>query len=217
MKWKGKTGMKTIFYPLSKDRFNFIETHYPKYLAYLATIFSDLAADNVQILTILPGNIRELQNLSNIINLPALPYDDFLSLINASDLYLTDSFISCIVEAIQLETPALLLINSKTTSLPGNSFFTGQVFPFWVWPYGMDSVCMELERLFELEQCYIKNEMLNKTEVLSSIRELLFSKERKNELISKCRKWKSKRKENLATPTTVLNKILKNHPFKNHG
>jgi hypothetical protein len=210
LKWKGKAGKKTIFYPLSKDRFYFIQAHYPKYFTYLATIFNDLVADNVQILTILPENIHEFQELSNVIILPAIPYDDFLSLINASDLYLTDSFISCIVEAIQLETPSLLLMNSeKNSSQFENPFFTGNIFPFWVWPYGMYSVCMQFESLFEIEQCYTKVEILNRTEVLYSIRNLLYSVDRRNDLISSCSKWKIKRKENLPSPSLVVESIFK--------
>jgi hypothetical protein len=209
LKWKGKTGMKSIFYPLSKDRFNFIKEHYPKYFAYLASIFSDLAEDNVQIFTILPESIPEFRDLDNVIVLPAIAYDDFLSLINASDLYLTDSYISCIVEAIQLETPSLLLMSSvKNISSSETPFFAGKVFPFWVWPYGMYNVCIEFERLFGLVDCYKKAEILNRAEVLHSIRELLFSEDKKKELINNCQKWKIERKKSLPAPSFVVENMF---------
>lgn len=212
LKWNGKSGAKTIFYPLSKDRFNSIEILYPDYFKYLATIFNDLAADNVQIITILPKKIKDWQNLSNVTILPAISYHDFLSLISSSDLYLTDSYISCIVDAIQLETPALLLINSEEAGpLAENSFLRGKIFPFWVWPYGMRRVCVELERLFDLKECYAKAEILDRGEVLHSIRDLLFNKQRQNELTGNCRKWKDKRKESLPTPKYVFENIMERH------
>lgn len=212
LKWKGKAGVKTIFYPLSKDRFNSIEVLYPDYFKYLATIFYNLAADNVQIITIIPRKIPEWQSLSNVIILPAISYHDFLSLVNASDLYLTDSYISCIVESIKLETPALLLMNSKEThSASDDSFLKGKVFPFWVWPYGMQRVCMQLESLFELKECYAKAEILNRNEVLQSIRNLLFNKQQQLDIISSCRKWKNKRKDTLPSPKAIVENILEHH------
>ncbi|KAA5533702.1 hypothetical protein F0919_14310 [Taibaiella lutea] len=212
LKWKSKPGAKTIFYPLSKDRFNSIEVLYPDYFKYLATIFNELAADNVQIVTILPRKIQEWQSLSNVTILPAMSYSEFLSMISYSDLYLTDSYISCIVDAIQLETPALLLMNSEET-LPSSeiSFLKGKVFPFWVWPYGMRRVCMQLERLFELKECYEKVEILNRNAVLHSIRDLLFNEQKQSELIGSCSKWKNKRKEMLPAPKSVIKNIMDNH------
>lgn len=211
-KWEGKTDMKTIFYPLSKDRFYFIQQHYPNYFGYLGEIFSELAADRIQVLTILPEKIPEFEALENVIILPPIPYEDFLSLINASDLYLTDSFISCIVESIQLETPAMLLMNSgKNNALLSGSFFKGGAFPFWVWPYGMYQVCIAFEELFELGHCYGKAEILDKAEVLSSIRKMLFSEQKRAEVIDNCRQWKSERKKNLPTPAMVLDDVFSQH------
>lgn len=211
-KWKGRAGMKTIFYPLSKDRFNSIAMLYPDYFKYLATIFNDLAADNVQIITILAGEVEEWQSLNNVIILPTVSYHDFLSLVSSSDLYLTDSYISCVVDAIQLETPALLLMNSEETSSSPESFFLrGKVFPFWVWPYGMRNVCMALERLFGVKECYAKAEILDRNEILYSIRELLFNNEKQNQLIDSCREWKNKRKANLPAPKYVIKNVMERH------
>lgn len=209
-KWNGKVAAKTIFYPLSRDRFNSITQLYPDYFKYLAKIFADLAADDVQIFTILPRKIKEWQGLNNVTILPAVSYHDFLSLISSSDLYLTDSYISCIVDAIQLETPALLLMNSQETHSE-RSFFRDEIFPFWVWPYGMEQVCRQLETVFELKGCYSKAEILDRGDVLRSIRDLLFNKQRRDELQENCRNWKDKRKQALPRPKAIIEKIFEIH------
>jgi hypothetical protein len=207
--WNGDPGKKTIFFPMSKDRFYFIRENYPAYFAYLAEIFTGLPPGRVQVFTILPEEVPEFKSLPHVISLSLLPYNDFLSLVSAADLYLTDSFISCIVTAFHLETPALLLINSeKSKPLSEHSFLENKFFPFWVFPYGMDKICAGLEKLFEAEGCYSKVEVLDKEEVLRSINDLLSPGGPGEQQVSACRQWKKKRRDKLPGPHEIINRVL---------
>lgn len=207
--WRGDPGKKTIFFPMSKDRFYFIRQHYPAYFSYLAGVFGALQPDEVQVFTIFPEKVAELERLPHVISLSLLPYDHFLRLVSAADLYLTDSFISCIVTAFHLETPALVLVNSEESrSLPDHLFLENGFFPFWVFPYGMDKICAGLEKLFEAEGCYGKAEILNKEEVIQSVRELLAPDGPAVQQIKACREWKKKRRDNLPGPHEIISRIL---------
>lgn len=208
-KWKGDPDKKTIFFPMSKDRFYFIKEHYPGYFAHLAEIFSAFSSGEVQVFTLFPEQVAEFAALRQVIPLSLVPYADFLSLVNAAELYLTESFISCMVTAFHLETPALVLINSeKSRPLAVDSFLGGHFFPSRVFPYGMDQVCLRLEQLFEAAACYAKAEMLDNEEVVSTIRELLQAGGPAVQQIAACREWKRRRKEQLPAPHTLINNVL---------
>lgn len=208
-KWNGNPDKRSIFFPMSKDRYNFIRNNYPRYYSYLSGIFAALDHQQVQIFTVFPENVPEFEQLSNIIQLPLVPYNDFLSLISASDLYLTDSFVSCIVTAFNLEVPALVLINSAEHEKPAvRTFLEDDFFPFWVFPYGMAAICQQLESLFELEHCYAKAEIFNKQQVITSINQLLLPQGAAGEIVKACREWKRKRRDSLATPLQIINGIL---------
>lgn len=207
--WNGEPGKKTIFFPMSRDRFYFIRRHYPAYFSYLAEIFTELQRDEVQVFTIFPETVPEFERLPHVISLSLLPYHHFLSLVSAADLYLTDSFVSCIVTAFHLETPALVLINSeKSRSLPDHHFLENKFFPFWVFPYGMEKICAALEKLFEAEDCYGKAEILNKEEVIRSVRDLLEPYGPAAQQIEACREWKNKRRNSLPGPREIMDRIL---------
>jgi hypothetical protein len=211
-KWKGDPGKKTILFPMSRDRFYFIQQHYPGYFSYLAEIFAELAQEKVQIFTIFPEEIAEFGSLPHVIPLSLLPYEDFLSLVSAADLYLTDSFVSCIVTAFHLGTPALILINSeKSEAMAPGSFLENKFFPYWIFPYGMDKICARLEAHFEAEDCYSKAEILDKKEVLDTIRSLLEPAGPGAQQVLACREWKRKRREQLPGPREAINEILKTH------
>lgn len=208
-KWGGKPGKKSVFFPMSRDRYNFIRRHYPRYYEYLREIFAALDPAEVQVFTVFPERVVEFEQLENIIQLPLLPYDDFLGLISASDLYLTDSFISCIVTAFNLEVPALVLVNSTKTEKPaGRTFLENDFFPFSVFPYGMEEICTKLEKLFELENCYVKSEIFDQRAIVASINELLRPNGRGAMVVAACREWKQRRRESLATPLQIINNIL---------
>lgn len=208
-KWNGDPGRKTIFFPMSRDRFYFIRQNYPGYFAYLAELFTGLRQDQVQVFTIFPEEPPEFSTVPEVISLPLIPYTDFLSLVSAADLYLTDSFISCMVTAFHLETPALVLINSeKSLPLSKHSFLDDRFFPFWVFPYGMDKICAGLEQLFEAEDCYGKAELLNKEEVIRSIRDLLQADGTAARQTRACREWKNKRRQRLPGPHEIISSIL---------
>lgn len=208
-KWNGDPGRKTIFFPMSKDRFYFIREHYPGYFSYLAELFAALPPNEVQVFTIFPEEVPAFHSLPHVIPLSLLPYHDFLSLVSAADLYLTDSFISCIVTAFHLETPALVLINSEESEpLAAGSFLANKFFPFWVFPYGMDKTCARLEKLFEAEDCYGKVEMLDKEAVISATNRLLQPGGVAQQQVEACRKWKQKRREQLPGPHAIMEHIL---------
>lgn len=207
-RWAGAPDKRSIFFPISTDRFRFIQEHYPDYYHHVARLIGGLPEKDVQCFVVAPEKTHALASLPNVIQLPHLKFNDFLSLINASDVYLTDSFISCIVDAFQLETPSLLLANSEASrSLRDGTFLNSHFFPYRVFPYGMVEVCEQLESLFGVGKCYWKAEVLDIKECLAKLNALLFEPSARASLVDACQEWKAER-DALSSPRSIMDEIL---------
>ena len=214
-KWIPQPKKHSLMFPISRDRFNFIRNHYPNYYQHLANIFSKLPEDEVQVLVIHPENVPEFEGLSQVCQLGLVPFRDFLDLIYACDLYLTDSFVSCMVNAYHIGTPSLLLTNSpESESMEKGTFLQDGFFPYRVFPYGMYEVCQELEELHEVKENYLKAEILDVENTLASILELVRETLLRKQLIRACKEWKEARYD-LPSPRKVLEKILTQTPSPN--
>lgn len=205
-KYGGQANRKTVVFPISKDRYLFIKEHYPEYYDHLASLFRQLSADQVQFFTVLPEKVTAFESCDHVVQLPFIPFQDFLDLVQSSDLYLTDSFVSCIVTAFQLETPAMLLTNSQT-QVTAPCFLGEAPFPYRVFPYGMADVCEELEALYEIENCYAKYEVLDTGSFRSQVLSLIEPGPERTRLEQECRQWKEARK-GLSSPSDILDEVL---------
>ena len=199
---------KTIFFPVSKNRFEYIREHYPGYYPHLAGLFSRRPWDAAQLLVLSPEPIAELAGLDHVIHVPPVRYEEFLALVGAADLYLTDSLISCIVDAFHLAKPALLLTNSERSSgRQRGSFLEDRFFPYRVFPYGMTEICAALESRFEIAGCFEAAEVLDPDEVGAKLEALLHDDGTRGRTERRCRRWRRDRMS-LPTPREIVENVL---------
>ncbi|MDX1406682.1 MAG: DUF6365 family protein [Saprospiraceae bacterium] len=209
-KWGGDPRHPTIFFPVSLNRWQFIKQHYPLYYEHLSGIFEELGED-LQIFILSPNEVIEFTHLRRVIQLPLLDYQDFHDLVAAADLYLTDSYISCIFNAFILGTPAVLLCNSEASrSLAEGSFLEDEFFPFRVFPYGLNDACDQLEAVWGTEGCYGQIEILDVDAVVAGIRDVLSEGQLYQSMIENIRQWQ-KDHQHLPNPGMALEAILKQH------
>ncbi len=203
----GDPGKKTVIFPISKNRFDFITKFYGDYYPHLGRILAHSAPDRVQFIIVSPEPVPGLTETGNVIHVPFLPFDDFLALIHASDAYLADSMISCINHAIRMATPALLLANTRTGEATRGSFLEHGAFAYKVFPYGLYEACDILEHRFEISDCYLQAEALDVTAAAEALDSLLYSGALRSELIQQCHHWRANR-EALPTPRQTIDDIL---------
>ncbi|MFT5823033.1 MAG: hypothetical protein ACI8ZM_004292 [Crocinitomix sp.] len=204
-KYGGDPAKKSIIFPISTDRYTFIKNHYPDYYNYLASLFDELE-NNVQLFSLLPEKVEAFEANRNIIQLSHIPFSDFQDLVQSAAIYLTDSYVSCIVTSFQLETPALLLSNSNT-QVENHSFLGDKPFKYKVFPYGMFEVCNELESLFEVKDCFAKCEILDREGFKKYTSLLLEESDHRQQLKKASKKWKEERKA-LPSPREILSEVL---------
>jgi hypothetical protein len=204
-KYGGDPSKKSIIFPISTDRYTFIKNHYPDYYSYLASLFDELG-DDVQLFSVLPEKVLAFEPNKNIIQLLHVPFSDFQDLVQSSAIYLTDSYVSCIVTSFHLETPALLLFNSNS-QVELNSFLGPQPFKYKVFPYGMFDICNELETLFEVKDCFAKCEIFDRKGFIKYTTQLLTESDERQRLKEASKKWKEERKA-LKSPQEILSEIL---------
>jgi Family of unknown function (DUF6365) len=212
-RWGGDPAKKTVVFPVSKNRFDYIREHYPGYYPHLATLFARRPWDRTQLFVLSPSPIEEFAALVHVVHVPPVPYEEFLALVGAADLYLTDSLISCIVDAFHLATPALLLANSeKGQGLQRGSFLDGRFFPYRVFPYGMSEICETLERRFEIAGCFEVAEVLNAAEIGGKLETLLYDADTRERTAARCRRWRRDRQA-LPAPREIVESLLAAPPL----
>lgn len=199
---------KTVVFPVSLNRLNSILAAYPRYYMHLARLFGMGDLRDVQFLVIRPRPIPGLGHAPNVIDIPLVRFETFLEIVAASDVYLTDSLISCMVTAIHLAVPTVLLSNSgRRTDLESGSFLDGNSFPYKVFPYGFTDICESLVERFEIRGCFEEVEVLDARAFASTMSGLLFDEEIRDAAVARCRSWKESRLA-LPSPRQTLESIL---------
>jgi hypothetical protein len=197
----------TVLFPISRDRFAFIEQHYPRYYPHLARLLSAPSCLQAQFVVVAPDTIAAFQELPNVVQIGPQPFDRFLALIAASSLYLTDSLISCMVDAIHMEVPTLLLANTGESSSESRDSFLGDAFfSYRVFPYGMSEICRTLISRFEIQDCFTEVEVLDPQAFADAVAALLFGT-LGPQISEGCRRWKGARR-NLPSPKDTLQSVL---------
>lgn len=211
--WGGDREKKMIFFPISKNRSDFIRATHPGYYAHLAKLFSVESCREAQIFVLSPGRAVEFDGLPNVVQLPLVKFDEFLALVCAAAIYLTDSFISCLVNAFHLGTPSLVLANSESSAgLQSGTFLDGRFFPFRIFPYGFVDPCNKLEQRFEISGCFKQVEVLDEESFSRAIHDLLFDETTISSLGDNCNKWKTARKA-LPSPRELIEEIASQRPM----
>jgi hypothetical protein len=207
-RWGVDPERKTLVFPVSKNRYDFIQTYYSEYFPHLARLFSAKPASEAQFLLISPHPIAAFTGLSNVVQIPLIPFPEFLAIVANSDLYLADSLISCIVNAFHLAVPAMLLTTTeKARPLAPNSFLRSGFFPYRVFPYGLVEICQLLEERFGISGCYEPVEVLDAADFADALQRILFDPAGRNRLAHRCQEWKSARLR-LPSPRETLDAVL---------
>ena len=210
-RWGGDPQRKTIMFPVSQNRWAFIKEHYPRYYEHLAGIFEQLPP-SVQVLALSPREVVEFSHLPQVVQLPLLKYQDFHDLVAAADLYLTDSYISCIFNAFMLATPAVVLHNTeRSRPLAPGSFLEHDFFPFKVFPYGLTDACAQLEAAWGTAGCYHQLEVLDTATVVEGLMEMLTEGPVYQKVVQQMRVWQDAHKA-VYTPTEAMQAIMSGHP-----
>jgi hypothetical protein len=213
-RWGADPAKRTVVFAVSENRYAFIRRYYPEYYRHLARLFASPAAEGVQFAMISPRPIPELARSPRALSLPLIPFQDFLELIAASDLYLADSLISCIVNAFHLAVPAMLLANTeKSRALSQGSFLRDSFFPYKIFPYGFTEVCDAIEVRFGIAGCYEQVEVLDRVDFGRRLRRVLFDPEVNRDMTGRCVRWKTERLT-LPTPRATVDAILAAGPLE---
>jgi hypothetical protein len=201
-------GKKTVVFPVSENRLRSIMKSFHLYYLHLARLFSFEEFANVQFLVVSPTPVPGLRHASNVIHVPHIPFHEFLSLVAAADVYLSDSLISCMVNGFHLAVPVMLLVNTeKSSSLARGTFLDECFFPYKVFPYGFTEVCDQLVEKFEIQGCFVEAEILNEQECRTKLGELLFNSASYAQVSRRCQAWKNSRLA-LPAPRQVFEEIL---------
>jgi hypothetical protein len=207
-RWGGDPAKRTVIFPFSSDRFRSITDSYPLYYHHLGRLFSHQRLTEVQFMVVTPHPAPGLQQARNVVHVPHVPFPDFLGLIAASDVYLSDSVISCMFYAHHLTVPAMLLMNSaKSAPLAPGSFFGNRFFPYKVFPIGFMEVCDELIDRWEISGCFIESEVLDIEESAGNLDSLLSDTELSRQVRERTRAWRQARLS-LPRPRQTLEEIL---------
>jgi hypothetical protein len=207
-RWGADPSKKTVVFPVSENRFQSIMKSFPLYYLHLARLFSFAEFEEVQFLVISPRPIPGLLHAANVVHLPHVPFSEFLEIVAAADVYLSDSLISCMVNGFHMGVPVMLLSNSAQSSgLAPGTFLDGKFFPYQVFPYGFTEVCEELIRRFEIRDCFVNTEVLNEDEFRGKLGSLLFNASTYQQIAERCHAWKDARLR-LPRPRQVLDEIL---------
>lgn len=206
-RWGIDPSKRVVLFPMSDNRQKAIQRSHPAYYAWLASLFA--AERDVQFVTVSSEAAAHLASVPNVQNVPLLPFHEFLSLVAACDLYMADSFISCLVTAFHLAVPVMLLAASEASRpLAGRSFLRHQFFPWMVFPYGLADVCDALIDRFEVGGCFTRVEVLDPAAFRAGIRTALFDDDARHALAGRCRQWKDDRLM-LPSPQETLQSILR--------
>ena len=114
---------------------------FPLYYLHLARLSAFTEFEEVQFLVISPRPIPGLLHALNIVHLPHVPFSNFLEIVAASDVYLSDSLISCMVNGFHMGVPVMLLSNrtgawgSLRVRFSMGSFFRTRSFPIGLLKY----------------------------------------------------------------------------------
>src|ERR1043166_4322363 len=212
-KWGAAPAKRTVIFPVSENRFKSIMDSYPRYYLHLARLFSLKRFADVQFITVSPRPVPGLRHVGNVLHVPHLPFSDFLELVAASELYLSDSLISCMVNAFHLALPVMLLVNTeKSAPLAPGTFLDGRFFPYKIFPYGFTEVSDELVSRFEIKGCFVETEVLDIDDFSSKLERLLFNETAYREVSDRCRAWKQARLS-LPSPRAILENILASEPL----
>jgi hypothetical protein len=207
-KWGADPAKRTVIFPVSENRFKSIIESYPRYYLHLARLFSFKQFADVQFITVSPRPVPGLRHARNVLHVPHLPFDDFLALVAAADLYLSDSLISCMVNAFHMAMPVMLLVNSERNApLAPGTFLNGRFFPYKIFPYGFTEVCDQLVSRFEIEGCFVETEVLDSSDFCNKLERLMFDERAYREVSDRCRAWKEARLQ-LPSPREVLDYIM---------
>lgn len=200
---------KAVVFPVSANRFKAITRSFRRYYLHLARLFSMPPLRDAQFLVVTPHRVPGLQHAPNVIHVPHLQFGDFLRLLAACDLYLTDSLISCMVSALHLARPVALLANSERSAhLARGTFLDGpRFFPFKVFPYGFTEVCDALVDRFEIGGCFVEAEVLDPAHVVETIGGVLFEEQQYARIAARCMSWKEARLT-LPSPKQTLESVL---------
>lgn len=216
-KWGADPNRKTLVFAVSKNRHDFIERYYPEYFAHLSRLFSTPPATEAQFLVVCADPIAAFAQLPNVVQIPQVPFGEFLSIVASSDLYLADSLISCIVHAFHLAVPALLLaIGEKSRPFATDGFMGANFFPCRVFPYGFVEICEVLEERFGVSGCYEEVEMLDAVDFAAALQRKLFDSDGLSGLKQRCLQWKSDRMK-LPGPRETLDAVLASPPLPGSG
>jgi len=199
---------RTVIFPISRSRHRFITGGFPGYYAHLCRIFQHEALRDAQFLIVSPRPMEEFVRLRNAIYVPHLRFHEFLGLVAASDVYLSDSLISSMITGLQLAVPVLALTATPAAeALAPGTFLQDRFFPYKVFPYGLTAVCDELVERFEVEGCFLEAEVLDVEASGAQLARLLFDECARRDVAARCRAWRAAR-ETLPGPRATLDEIV---------
>jgi len=208
LRWGLDPAKRTVIFPVSRNRFRSIYKDFPLYYLHLAKLFSCAELADVQFAVVAPAKLPGLRHAPNVVTLPHLPFDEFLSLVAASDIYLSDSLISCMVNAFHLAVPVLLMVNSAASApLAPGTFLDGRFFPFKIFPYGFTEVCDELVERFDIAGCFVEAEVLDVAAFGAKLGRLLSDDAAYRAVADRARAWKDAR-SSLASPRETLERVF---------
>jgi hypothetical protein len=207
-KWGADPRKPTVIFPVSENRFKSILDSYRHYYLHLARLFSLPRFADVQFIVVSPGAIPGLRHAANVVHVPLVPFDEFLALVAASDLYLSDSLMSCMVNAFHLAVPVVLLVNSEASEpLAPGTFLHNRFFPYKLFPLGFSDVYEKLVARFEIEGCFREAEVLDTNDFQQTLEQMLFDADAYRAVRERCSAWKRARLS-LPAPTAILDEIL---------
>jgi hypothetical protein len=199
---------RTVVFPVSRNRYAAICESFPEYYEHLARIFAHPAVREAQFVVVSPEAISDLDRLPNVVHVEHLPFNDFMRLVGASDLYLTDSLISSMISGLQLGVPVLLLVATlASASRARGTFLERGFFPYKVFPYGFTEICDALAERFELRGCVREAEVLDVDACAAEVARLLFDTPERHTVLASCAAWNSARAA-LPSPRQAFEDIL---------
>ncbi len=217
---------KTVFFPIARNCYYDCRKMFYDYYSHIAVLLKSCGNKAVQFLVLAPEEIEEFKSCKNVIQIGNQPYERFIEILKASDIYLTDCGIaSTFLHAMSSSIPSIVLSNSYDSldDIPLNrntitkytqykksgkrSFIFNGLYPFKIFPYGMVELFNHDEKLYHFKGCYRNVEVLEEKAFSHAIESLLFDKSTRQSLMDKCSELKSLFMKS-QSPTSIIKEVL---------
>lgn len=159
---------------------------------------------------------RWIDKIQSFIHCRSYTYNDLLEICNNASIELIKSSLDANQKRTFESLNSINLSDVNTgydplhdpfSKLAKARFKIENLFPYKVFPWGMEDISNYLVELYHLENCYREVEVFDEDSLYSAISELLLGEDARNSIEANCEKFQAQFSQN-STPLEIVNAVL---------